>query len=347
MSMSFEMINFEKTDKAMNRIKYIIVALVVLCSTEASVAQRISRQGYVDLYKQWAINEMNRVGIPASITLAQGILESDCGNSDLATEGNNHFGIKCHSDWTGDTMYHDDDREQECFRKYTSAYDSFKDHSDFIKQKSRYASLFLLEKTDYKGWARGLRAAGYATDPNYPDKLITIIEEMGLDTYDTGDAVTSAENAYDYTYDVNAGKVVKNDGDNVSKVKVKRDATFTINPFHEHEVEYNNGVKYIAVIDGDSFEGIAREFHLMVSELLAYNDLDATADIKAIKYLYIRPKKNRAHPDCLTYVVKEGDTLWSISHKYGMKLRKLRKFNHIAIGEEVNVGDELNLRRSK
>jgi len=311
------------------------------------VAQRMSRQNYVDLYKQWAINEMERVGIPASITLAQGILESDCGNSELATEGNNHFGIKCHSDWSGETIYHDDDKNQECFRKYTSAYDSFKDHSNFIKDKSRYASLFSLDKNDYKGWARGLRAAGYATDPTYADKLITIIEEMGLDAYDNGEATTTAESAHEYTYDVNAGKVVKNNETPTTKLKVKRDATFTINPFHEHEVEFNNGVRYIAVIGGDTYEGIAREFHLMVSELLAYNDLNGTEDLSTIKYLYIRPKKNRAHPDCQTHVVKETDSLWSIAHKYGIKLRKLRKFNHLNVGDEVTVGDELNLRKGK
>lgn len=329
----------------MNKIHLILLMLTVSCSV--ATAQRMSRQSYIDFYKQWAINEMERVGIPASITLAQGILESDCGNSVLATEGNNHFGIKCHSDWSGETMYHDDDRSQECFRKYSSAYDSFKDHSDFIKQKSRYASLFSLDKNDYKGWAYGLKAAGYATDPSYPTKLIAIIEEMGLDVYDNCDATSSAENAHEYTYDINAGKVVRNSGNTDSRPKVKKDVSFTINPFHEHTVEYNNGVRYIAVIGGDTFEGIAREFHLMVSELLAYNDLDATADISSIKYLYIRSKRNRAHPDCQTHVVKEGDTLWSIAHKYGLKLRKLRKFNHLSVVDEINVGDELNLRRSK
>lgn len=325
----------------MKKTLSIIIALIAVAIT--SNAQRLTRQGYVSLYKQWAINEMNRTGIPASITLAQGILESDCGNSRLATEGNNHFGIKCHSDWTGETIYHDDDRNQECFRKYTSAYDSFKDHSDFIKQKSRYASLFSLSKDDYKAWAKGLKAAGYATDPSYADKIITIIEEMELYAYDNGESST-AEDANKYVYDPAGNVVADGISEQKNTIRVRKDATFVIDPFHKHDVAYNNGVKYIQTIPGDTFQGIAKEFHLLVSELLTYNDLDATADISAIKYLYIRPKRNRAHPECRTHVVAEGETAWSIAHKYGIKLKKLRRFNHLT-SDELTPGQTLNLRR--
>ncbi len=327
-------------------MRKLLILLIFAVLQTATMAQKLTRQGYVNLYKQWAITEMNRVGIPASITLAQGILESECGNSKLAVEGNNHFGIKCHSDWTGETIYHDDDRNQECFRKYTSAYDSFKDHSDFIQQKSRYSSLFKLDKTDYKSWAYGLKAAGYATDPQYAQKLITIIEEMGLEAYDSAEGTLTAEDANDYTYDITNGNVVKNNTQK-AMLKVKRNVLYSINPLHEHTVEYNNGVKYIAVMGGDTFLSIAKEFHLLVSELLAYNDLDATADITQIKYLYIRSKKNRAHPDCITHTVKNGETAWSIAHKYGIKLRKLRKFNHLPEGDVVTEGEVLNLRSSR
>lgn len=323
-----------------------LLLLFIITLSVVSSAQKITRQGYVNLYKQWAITEMNRVGIPASITLAQGILESECGNSELAVEGNNHFGIKCHSDWMGETIYHDDDKNQECFRKYTSAYDSFKDHSDFLKQKSRYSSLFELDKTDYKSWAYGLKAAGYATDPQYAQKLITIIEEMGLEAYDTENSLYVADDANDYTYDKTNGQVVKNNTEK-TMLKVKKNLLYSINPLHEHNVEYNNGVRYIEVMGGDSFASIAKEFHLLVSELLSYNDLDATADITQIKYLYIRSKKNRAHPNCVTHVVKKGETAWSIAHKYGIKLRKLRRFNHLPAGDVVNEGDVLNLRSSR
>ncbi len=322
----------------------IITILTATCIN--AIAQKITRQGYVNLYKQWAITEMNRVGIPASITLAQGILESECGNSRLAIEGNNHFGIKCHSDWTGESIYHDDDRNHECFRKYTSAYDSFKDHSDFLREKSRYSNLFKLDHTDYKSWAYGLKAAGYATDPQYAQKLITIIEEMGLEAYDTGQTPATADDANHYTYDINNGYVAENDTEK-PKLRVKKNALYSINPLHEHTVDYNNGVKYITVMNGDTFVSIAKEFHLLVSELLAYNDLDATADINQIKYLYIRAKKNRAHPSCSTHTVQKGETVWSISHKYGIKLRKLRRFNRLSTFDTVTEGQVLNLRSSK
>lgn len=320
--------------------KCILAAAVsTIFSVTVVNAQILNRQGYVDRYSKWAVDEMVRTGIPASITIAQGILESDCGNSELAVDGNNHFGIKCH-DWEGETIYHDDDKEQECFRKYTSAYDSFKDHSDFICKKSRYQSLFALERTDYKGWAYGLRAAGYATDPTYSKKLIDIIEELGLNAFDGAtDEKTSEEGII---------RVADNsDNRSTPNVRIRKEADYVINPFHEHTYEYNNGVRYIEVMDGDTFDAIAREFHLTVSEILSYNDLDASCDISTIKYLYIRSKKNRAHRDCVTHTVEAGDTQWSVAHKYGIKLRKLRRFNHLQPSEELHVGDVLNLRRSK
>ena len=183
-------------------MRIIFCLIAALCLSKAS-AQRMDRQEYIAKYKKWAIAEMNRTGIPASITLAQGILESDCGNSDLAVEANNHFGIKCHSDWTGKTMHKDDDRNNECFRSYDNAYQSFKDHSDFLTGKSRYASLFTLDKTDYKGWAKGLKKCGYATERTYAERLIKIIEEEGLDTYDTDNGDEAEDLVADEMGDLN------------------------------------------------------------------------------------------------------------------------------------------------
>lgn len=322
-------------------MRYFSLLLAVVAFIGAN-AQRFTRQNYVDTYKDWAITEMNRVGIPASITLAQGILESDCGNSRLATEGNNHFGIKCHSDWKGETIFHDDDKLQECFRKYTSAYESFKDHSNFIKEKSRYASLFYLDHRDYAAWAKGLRSAGYATDPTYAQKLITIIEEMGLYVYD-GSTQQDIAIVTDVTPDKEPDILPVDE----PAVRVRTDLDFVINPMHQHEVQRNNGVKYIEVQNGDSFEAIALEFHLYLREILVYNDLDASADIKTLKYLYIRSKKNRAHYSCVTHTVEAGDTPWSVAHQYGIKLRKLLRFNHISATDELQAGQILNLRRSK
>ncbi|NNK88156.1 MAG: LysM peptidoglycan-binding domain-containing protein [Flavobacteriaceae bacterium] len=161
-----------------------------------------SVEEYIDTFKAIAIAEMNQYGIPASITLAQGILESGSGRGRLATEANNHFGIKCH-DWTGPRIYHDDDRSQECFRKYRDAAQSFRDHSEFLYGRKRYAKLFKLRRTDYKGWARELRRAGYATDRKYPEKLISLIERYGLDNFDEG--YTGLSTNLPKEYEVRAG----------------------------------------------------------------------------------------------------------------------------------------------
>lgn len=153
---------------------------------------------YVDDFKDIAKNNMKNYGIPASIILAQGILESGAGKGDLALRSNNHFGIKCHTGWEGEKVYHDDDAEQECFRKYKDPAESYKDHSLFLTSRSRYSSLFKLEKGDYEAWARGLRKAGYATDPKYPEKLITYIERYNLHQYDMevlGNDFTPFENS--------------------------------------------------------------------------------------------------------------------------------------------------------
>jgi len=153
-------------------------------STSKTIATSDVVNSYISDYKDIAMSNMKNFGIPASIILAQGILESGAGKGKLAATANNHFGIKCYTDWTGETTLHDDDASQECFRKYNNAEESFQDHAAIVSKRSRYASLFKLPKGDYKGWAKGLKAAGYATDPKYPDKLISYIERYHLDQYD-------------------------------------------------------------------------------------------------------------------------------------------------------------------
>lgn len=321
------------------KLRSILLFAIVAIAMQAN-AQRATRKDYIAKYHQLAINEMQRTGIPASITLAQGILESDCGNSDLAVGANNHFGIKCHG-WTGETAYHDDDRNHECFRKYDTAAESFVDHSDFLVTKSRYQSLFALERTDYKGWANGLKAAGYATDPNYAKRLIDIIEQEGLSQYDQEQKSDKNE---DKPTLVQLNTPIEEPSEAPRRVTIRKDAEFVINPFNEHDVRYNNSVKYIEVQTGDTYEAIAREFHLMTSEVLSYNDLSTAVDIRTLRFLYIRQKRNRAHPDCPTHTVRKGETAWQIAHKYGIKLRKLRKYNKLAAGIEPTVGMELRLR---
>ncbi len=334
-----------------NILLLIFFSLAIQCSLSA---QKMNRQQYVTKYKQWAIDEMKRTGIPASITLAQGILESDCGNSDLAVDANNHFGIKCHSDWTGETFYKDDDRQQECFRSYDSAYDSFKDHSDFISTKKRYAELFNLEHTDYNGWAYGLKKCGYATEPTYAERLIKIIEEENLSAYDQDSYVPSDdEESVETVETLVADNTTTQDSETQSSTTTNNStnrrsptvkAEYNIEPFTSHEVSYNNGTRYIEVQSGDTFESIASEFHMQEWELLKYNDLDHTADINSLHYLYLRPKRNRAHPDVSTYVVENGDTMWDIAHKFGIKLRRLLSKNGMTEGQEPEAGDIIILR---
>ncbi len=317
------------------------MAVAALLVAPRLSAQRLDRGQYVAKFKGMAVDEMNRTGIPASITLAQGILESDCGNSDLAVMANNHFGIKCHSDWTGKTMHKDDDRRDECFRSYDSAAESFRDHSDFLTSKPRYAELFNLSPTDYEGWAHGLKKCGYATERTYAQRLIKIIEEEGLHQYDTAEGHQAVADAG------SDGETVPGGGARPAKLrgpKVRGSAIFEINPMPTHEVFFNNGVRYVNVGPEDTFAAIAAEFHLMEWELYKYNDLKQGDKIGNLQFVYLRPKKNRAHPDCATYAVKEGDTMWGIAHSYGVKLRKLLRRNGMSADERPAVGTLLRLR---
>ncbi|MBS2213351.1 glucosaminidase domain-containing protein [Carboxylicivirga mesophila] len=308
-------------------MKYLLFVSVVLVScftfsTNGQSYRKISTPEYIDQYKDLAIKEMKRAGIPASITMAQGILESGSGNSTLARKSNNHFGIKCHSDWKGKRVYHDDDKRGECFRKYKTVYESYIDHSEFLVGKQRYASLFELKTTDYKGWAKGLKKAGYATDPKYAHRLIDIIEKHKL-----------------YLLDENK-KWQK-------QSTTKGDDKFEITTYNTHVVDYNNGVKYIRVEEGDTFDSVSEEFGLRPWELYHYNDVASDTNIQDYRYIYIQGKKGKAHRSHEYHVVKEGETLHYISQKYGVKMSKLQRFNNLGKSEKVKAGDKLSLRRRK
>jgi LysM repeat protein len=265
---------------------------------------------------------MERSGIPASITLAQGLLESGDGNSRLARKANNHFGIKCH-DWKGKTIYHDDDAKGECFRKYESVEESFRDHSEFLTGRSRYASLFELKPDDYKGWAKGLKQAGYATSPTYAEALIRIIEENNLVSYDAivlqaKEHPTKEKPAYDLTEYAGGRKVY-----------------------------YKNRVKYIVAREGDSFYSLSDELSLFVWLLTKYNEMPDTTIFKEGDLVYIQPKRNKSEVDKKTHIVKEGETLLGISQVYAIKKDKLALRNHIAAGDTLRAGEELLLRGKK
>lgn len=286
---------------------------------------------------------MNRTGVPASITLAQGMIESDYGRSTLARDANNHFGIKCHSDWTGPTVTHHDDKRNECFRKYRKPDESFTDHSDFLKSGSRYSFLFDLKQDDYKGWARGLKKAGYATNPDYANMLIKKIEELGLYNFDSRNGMAPKTAI--------SGPVLP-ESDSVVRIPVNEDkgvvrADNTVITARVQRIKENNRIQYIIVRAGEKKEALEKEFSLLKWELSKYNELDNDFEPEAGQILYLQPKREKAEPGKDYHVVKEGDTMYSISQQYGIKLKNLYELNRMNSGTEPEAGKKLWLRNIK
>jgi hypothetical protein len=277
-----------------NRIFLFFILAIISSFYSCAVKKRaVSSTGsgltageYISTYKDLAVNEMKRTGIPASITLAQGMIESDFGRSTLAREGNNHFGIKCHEDWTGATIRHNDDKRNECFRKYIRAEESFYDHSDFLKSESRYRFLFDIGPTEYKEWARGLKKAGYATNPDYANMLIRKIEENNLWNFDREYNVASLPPQT--TVPVSDSLPIKAPEGNIVKPPVINGNT-SISAKVPRIME-NNRIQFIIVKDGDTKLNLENEFQLLKWELARYNEL--ADDFKLIPglILYLQPK---------------------------------------------------------
>ncbi len=275
-------------------------------------AQRRNKayEDYIKKYRSIAVSEMEKHRIPASITLAQGLLESGAGKSALARKSNNHFGIKCGGSWRGRTVRYDDDRRNECFRAYRHVKDSYEDHSKFLVNGSRYAFLFRLKITDYKGWARGLKKAGYATDPRYADRLIGIIELYDLDRYDKkGGLKWMKENP---------------------------------NP---HQTYLANDLVYLIARRGDTFKSLSKEVDISSKKLRKYNELPKDYIFVGGEIIYLNEKYKRATEGHIIHVMKDGDSMYSISQKYGIRLKYLYKMNKMKATDSVpKVGTILRLR---
>ena len=296
-------------------LRLIVVTIVLVCSVGAQAQRRNSRYvTYIDKYKDLAIEQMKEHKIPASITLAQGLLESGAGMSEFARKSNNHFGIKCGGSWKGRTVRHDDDARQECFRAYKNPRDSYEDHSTFLTRGARYAFLFKLDITDYKGWARGLKKAGYATDPSYANRLITIIEDYDLYKYD-------AQGVY-------------------SKRKLRKHP-WLLNP---HPVYIANDIAYVVARSGDTFKELGDEFGISWKKLVKYNDLQRDYTLTQGDIIYLKAKKKKAPKQYNVYIVKDGDSMHTISQKYGIRLKNLYKMNRKDGDYIPEVGDRLRLR---
>lgn len=308
--------------------------MFVLVSLQSFGNERITRSNYIQKWKDVAIQNMQEHNIPASITLAQAILESGDGNSDLAKMSNNHFGIKCH-EWRGERVYYDDDKKGECFRKYKNASESFEDHSDFLKRK-RYASLFELDIKNYKGWARGLKKCGYATNPAYAKLLIDLIEKNEL---------------YKYDEDFEKGKK-----EFLAKTEVKKEETNTkplrnngrsiptsivLSTSRKVDVSENR-IKYILAKEGDTAETIAAEMDLPVWTLRKYNDLFKNSTLSEGELIYLQPKRTKSNQ--AKHTVQSGESMRSISQRFGIRLKSLHKKNGITFGSEPNSGTTLILR---
>ena len=312
--------------------RLLLVLMTVLLSIGAAKNPKLD---YIDKYSDIAIKEMKRTGVPASITLAQGILESNAGQSVLATKGNNHFGIKCHNDWKGKTMKMDDNAPKECFRVYPNAEASFRDHSDFLRSRDRYKSLFELKQTDYKGWARGLKKAGYATDPGYADKLITLIEDYELYRFDKGVKVSVKP-----PLEIEEPKVVQLEPR--PGMKYQESVTFST----ARKVYSQNGVPFVYYEAGETYASIAASNGLFLKELLKFNDHEQELALEPGTMVYLARKKAQGPVGVNKYVVeKDGETLRDIAQRFGIRYAALQKLNIVLYGKTLEEGDTVILRK--
>ena len=283
----------------------LVLSFIMLISFSEISSQNLTRKQYITKYSSLAVKQMRQYKIPASITLAQGILESNNGNSKLALKANNHFGIKCHG-WEGKKIFEDDDKKNECFRKYKSPLESFKDHSIFLNKYSRYAFLFDYKITDYKSWARGLKKAGYATNKKYPELLIKIIEDNKLNIYDDKD--------------------------------VEIEFISEIRNIYMHP----NRIKYVKSENQDTYMTIAKNLKIKLWQLQKYNDSKETNILAEGTIVFIQPKRKKGKVKVHTY--NKNESLISISQFYGVKLKSLKKRNDLILKKGLNSGDKLRLR---
>lgn len=333
--------------------RFVLLSVAVLIAAlAASDTIKERAEIYIGKYSSIAVGEMHRSGIPASVTLAQGLLESGYGMSPLAVEGNNHFGIKCHSDWTGEHINVDDDLKNECFRKYAAAEESYRDHSDFLRFKQRYAFLFDYEITDYKSWAYGLKKAGYATDPEYAPKLIRIIETYDLGRFDrdavavsesvasSGQAASTAagQGRTSASGSVSVATTAEKAGipDPPSKLEqperyvgTGKTGTFVVSL--QREILALNGVPFVYAREGETYRSIAASYDLFPGELASFNDRkDPDTRLVPGETVYLQQKAKTAARGLDKHICNEGETLYDISQRYAVRLKELMKMNGIS-----------------
>ena len=321
-------------------------------SSAESLAQTFTEDSpqhrYIRQYAGIAVRERARSGVPASITLAQGMLESGNGQSELAVRGNNHFGIKCH-DWKGQRLYFDDDRKGECFRKYRSAEESFRDHSDFLRYRDRYKFLFDFNVTDYESWAYGLKKAGYATDPAYPSKLIRLVEDYGLDRFDkvsgkaaAGDGAAASGSGAPAEEEV---KVPATPAELEAPVPLSDRRGATMHLSLTRQLYSQNNVPFVYSVEGETYSDIAGYYNLFTWEILKYNDLSAEESLLPGTVVYLQPKKSRAARHVDKYVAEGGEQLRDVAQRYAVRMKSLMKLNGMEEPRELQEGEMILLRK--
>ncbi len=334
------------SQKPTNCTLFTLIIVLLSAGSTLFAAQRQTREEYVERYKHIAVAHMERYGILASITMAQGILESDSGNSYLSQQSNNHFGIKCKKSWKGERVYHDDDAKGECFRAYPSVESSYADHAEFLDSSPRYDSLFSYPSNDYRRWARGLKAAGYATAPDYAERLIAIIESMGLYQLDQEDGAaiySSAKNAK-----ANSEKWFQQYSTAESESLVNPDAyRVTINSHKGYKVYRTNQTCYVIAKEGDSYASLGKTFEIGESTLRKFNDVSKATPLAKGSIVYIERKKSGWLGNVRQHTVRRDETLHSLSQSYGIRQSKLARLNKLKAGEEVTVGSVILLRKQK
>ena len=299
---------------------FLFIAISMYISAFSQIKWNSAYQQYIDQYKDIAIEQMMRYHIPASITLAQGLLESGAGRSELTRNSNNHFGIKCNNNWTGRRTYHDDDAKNDCFRVYDSAYDSYEDHSKFLSGNQRYRPLFQLKTTDYKGWAKGLKACGYATSPVYAEKLVEIIQLYKLYQYDSAKG-----------YDHFMAQRTKDQNPNGASL---------------HTIKIFNKNYYIIARRGDTFKSIGQEVGISYRKIAKYNERNRKDQLQEGEVIWLKKKQSKAPKDYKgrLHYVRSGESMYSIAQQYGIRLKKLYKMNKLSPDYQIKVGDGLRLR---
>jgi hypothetical protein len=351
--------------------KTVLLACTLWLATTLFAQTNDKALAYITAYKEIAMNEMLRSGVPASITLAQGILESSYGESELCKKSNNHFGIKCKENWTGEKTYHDDDTKGECFRVYPTAQESYKDHSDFLKNRPYYAFLFKLDPTDYEGWAKGLKKAGYATEKDYPQKLIKIINDYNLQAYTllalnksnplegtvteatAGNTATVQDNTQSAEVLTAIAPQKEDEPAPAERVNTTSPATTTVaalpaNTNDKKESKYPEGVfainhcKVVYAKQGTSVLALANTYNISLAKLMEYNDLPEMDLLDTDRLIFIEPKLKKGANEF--HVVQEGETLHDICQTEGVRMASLIEYNKLARDAKPQKGEKLYLR---